>query len=126
MFLNYIVSDTYTSTSSPIKFLTREKAQHNTKTQLISLFDNDKTQHDDGYNKLDSSKQNGDTFYAVTVGRSIGIFSDLSEAFASISGYSHSSCVKFKTYEQAQQHMMKNATTTTQNISLIELRHTNQ
>ena len=82
--------------TNPIDFPTRDEAQYNTNTRLISLFDNGKTQRDDGYNTLDNSKQEGDIFYAVTVGRSIGIFNDCSEASASISGYSHSTCIKFK------------------------------
>ena len=112
MFLSYVISYSSAIVEAPVNLLPRGEAQRNVNNRLISLFDYDNTQQDDGYNKLDTPNKDGDDFYVVKAGRSIGIFNDWSKASLSMSGYSHSSCVKFKAYAEAQQHILKNATTT--------------
>ena len=60
MFLRYVNSDSRAVTEDPINFPTREEAQHNVNTRLISLFDNDNTQQDYGCNKVDTPNQDRD------------------------------------------------------------------
>ena len=59
----------------------------------------DKRQHHQKTKKL---------FYAVSTGRTIGIFTDWAEAHASISGYSHAAHKKFVTKEEAEEYLQSN------------------
>ena len=106
MFSDHLTNSTTASYNTPINFPTRSERDDDINNNLISLFDNNNSNQAESYNKLTTKNADGNSFYAVTAGRSIGIFNDWSETQASISGYSHSSFVKLKTYEEAEQHML--------------------
>ena len=71
--------------------------------RLLSMLDDDTTN-----NHTTTSSTNRQLYYAVSTGRTVGIFNDWAEAHASISGYSHAAHKKIETREAAEEYLANN------------------
>ena len=101
-FAEFLECNTPSTTYNTYSFPDRDELNSTRNNTLMSMLDDDNTK------PPPTSAKNKTFYYAVSTGRTIGIFNDWAEAHASISGYSHAAHKRFENREDAETYLNNN------------------
>lgn len=98
-FVDFLEMNNSSTSNNTYSFPDRKEANTTMNNTLMSMLDDNTTK------PPPTSSKKKTFYYAVSTGRTVGIFNDWAEAHASISGYSHAAHKRFETKEAAEQYL---------------------